>query len=276
MFSSDGRTRPGRRHDGGPITVEFVGTPGAGKTTLSNELVSLLKEEDIDASTVIGAAREHACRTVPGQAIVRLLPYALRRAFLWQLFYLLSILHIAPFTLQHFRLVRFVLRTQLARPLPMAAKRHVLFWFFQLAGRSRFLETTSRSREIVVVDDGFLHRSVHLNASHVEEPDAHRVRAYVDLAPTPDLVVFAVADRHACERRIRERGVWQHRRHLSPAELSRYVKNAEVVVGLAVQRARERGWTVLEVDNEDRELGHVRRELWEAVGSLLSESSRRG
>ena len=105
MFSSDGRSRPGRRHDGGPITVESVGTPGAGKTTLSNELVSLLKEEDIDASTVIGAAREHACRTVPGQAIVRFMPYAYQRAFLWQLFYLLSVLHIAPFTLEHFRLV---------------------------------------------------------------------------------------------------------------------------------------------------------------------------
>lgn len=257
------------------LTVEFIGIPGAGKTTLSNELVSLLREEDINASTVIGAAREHARRTVAGRAIDVFLPRALQRAFLWQLFYVLSILHIAPFTLEHFRLIRFVLRTQLTRAIPFAAKRHALFWFFQLVGRTRFLEATSSGREIVVVDDGFLHRSVHLNASHLEEPDARRVRAYVDLSPMPDLVVVTVAGRQLCEQRIRERGVWQHRRNLSPQELSRYVRNAEVVVGLAVQRARERGWAVLEVDNQNRELDRVRKDLREAVGSLLARSSFR-
>jgi broad-specificity NMP kinase len=272
MFSSDPRSRQRQPHR--PLlTVEFVGTPGAGKTTLADELVDLLQEDGINASTVIGAAREHARRTVAGRGIDVFLPHRLRRAFLWQLFYMLSILHIAPFTLEHFRLIRFVLRTQLTRPIPFAAKRHVLFWFFQLVGRGRFLGATSRGREIVVVDDGFLHRSVHLNASHVEEPDARLVRAYVDLAPTPDVVVVAVAGRQACERRIQQRGVWQHRSHLSPAELSRYIRNAEVVVGLAVQRARERGWTVLEVDNEGRELDQVRKDLREAVVPLLAGSS---
>jgi thymidylate kinase len=275
MFSSAGRSRPGPRR-GRPLIVEFVGTPGAGKTTLCNELVSLLQEDDIDASTIIGAAREHGLRTVAGQVIVRFMPHSFRRAFLWQLFYLLSILHIAPFTLEHFRLIWFVLRTQLGRPIPMAAKRHVLFWFFQLAGRSRFLGTTSREREMLVVDDGFLHRAVHLNASHVEEPDACQVTTYIDLAPKPDLVVFTVAGLDVCERRIRERGVWSHRRHLSSAELSRYLRNAELVLGLAVQRARERGWTVVEVKNEDRGLDQVRRDLREAVGPLLAESAPRG
>jgi len=275
MSSSSGRCQPGPRR-GRLLIVEFIGTPGAGKTTLSNELVSSLQEDGIDASTIIGAARVHGHRTFAGQAIVPFTPRALRRAFLWELFYLLSTLHIAPFMLEHFRLTRFVLRTQLGRPIPMAARRRALYWFFQLAGRCRFLRATSRDREILVVDDGFLHRSVNLNASHVEKPDAYQVTAYVDLAPKPDLVVFTVADRDACERRIRERGVWPHRRHLSPAELSRYLRNAELVVGLAVQRARERGWTVVEVNNEDRGLDQVKRDLREAVGPLLAESSPRG
>jgi AAA domain len=274
MSSSGGRFRRSRPR-GQLVVIEFIGTPGVGKTTLSNELVSLFQENKIDASTIVGAARGHALRTLAGQAVARFTPNSLRRASLWQLFYLLSTIQIAPFVLEHFRLTLFVLRTQLRRRIPMAARRNGLFWFFQLAGRCRFLRTTSRAREMLVVDDGFLHRSVNLNASHNEEPNPCQVAAYVDLAPRPDLVVFAVAGRDTCERRIRERGVWPHRRHLSHAELSRYVRNAELVVDMAVQRARERGWTVLEVDNTDRELRQVRRELWEAVGPVLSESSRR-
>lgn len=268
---SSNEARP--RRVGRPLIVEFVGTPGSGKTTLSSELVGLLQEHGIEAATIIGGARVHAARTLPGRAIARLAPYSLRRPLLWQVFYLLSILHALGFSRDHPSLTWQVLRTQIGRPIPTAAKRHILIWFFQLAGRHRFLTGTARASEALVLDDGFLHRSVHLNASHLEEPDAAQVAAYVDLLSQPDLVVFTMAGKEVCERRVRARGVWPQRRHLSATELSRYLGNAERVADEAVRRARECGWTVIEVDNEDRDLDRIKSDLRAALEPFLAGRS---
>jgi Ser/Thr protein kinase RdoA (MazF antagonist) len=273
MSSSDLRSNSPVDEVGRPLIVEFVGTPGSGKTTLSIELVDLLKEHGIEAATVVGAAREHARRTLAGRLLGRVRPGRLRGLLLWQLFYLLGVFHTLGFVREQPALIRQVLRGQLRSPIPIARRRHLLFWFFQLAGRYSFLATTSRAGEALVLDDGFLHRAVHLHASHVKEPDAEQVTAYVDLVPRPDLVVFTAADRKVCERRVRERGVWRHSRHLSTAELSRYVDRGEWVTRLTVQRARERGWTVVEIHNGGRGLDRVRCDLRRALDSCIVAAS---
>ena len=270
MSSESRRDPPVPRH-GRPLMIEFIGTPGAGKTTLSNELIALLREHGIAASSIIGAARDHSVRTVSGRVVALLAPASLRGPLLWQVFYRMSMLHFLGFAREHFELCRQVLRTQLRRKVPFATKRHGLFWFFHLAGRWRFLQTTAVGRETIVVDDGFLHRSVSFYASHSEEPDPAGVSDYVDLLPTPDLVVLVLAGREVCERRIRRRGVWEHRRHLSPPAISRYLRNAEQVVEIAVRRARARGWNVAEIFNEGV-LEQVRWDLNRAVMPLLGAS----
>jgi len=269
-MSSDGLTggvgsgalaRVAGRRPGRPIVIELVGTPGAGKTTLSREIVSLLRERGVEAGTVVGTARDHAARAIPGRGLEHVHPARLRRALLWQLFYLLATAHALRFSREHRALVRHVRGGQRARPIPRRVRRHIRYWCFQLGGRYRFLTTTSIGGEALVFDDGFLHRSVHLHASHLEEPDAGRVRAYVDLVPVPDLVVVVSASREVCEARVRERGVWTHSRRLTGAELSRYIANAERVVDVAVGHARRRGWAVIEVENGGRELEQVRVDL---------------
>jgi len=252
--------RPGRQ-----VVVELIGTPGAGKTTLSREIVGLLRERGLRAGMVVDVARSHAAKTATGRALAGLAPGPLRRALQWQLFYLLSTVHAFRFGREHRPLVRLVRREQRVRPLSRRVRRHIRYWFFQLGGRYRFLTATSSGGEVLVLDDGFLHRSVHLHASHLEEPDAGRVRAYVDLVPVPDLVVVVSASREVCEARVRERGVWTHSRRLTGAELSRYIANAERVVDVAVGHARRRGWAVIEVENGGRELEQVRGDLREAL-----------
>jgi thymidylate kinase len=265
-----------------PLIVEFIGTPGSGKTTLSTELVALLRQRGIEAATILGAARDHAGRTPPGRAIERFAPPSVRRSLLWQLFCLLGTVYAFGFTRDHFALTRHVVRAQLGRAIRGRTLAHILFWFFQLGGRYRFLTATAMPCRTLVLDDGFLHRSVHLAASHAEEPDAEWVASYVDLLPRPDLVILTIAGRDQCERRVRERGVWNHSRQLSAEQLSRYLSNAERVVRLAVRRARDRGWAVVEIANESRGTDGVMpaltsaAELLIAVGSLDGQPGRRG
>jgi thymidylate kinase len=257
-----------------PLIVEFIGIPGAGKTTLARELVEILRERGIAAATVVDAARRGVSRTYLGRAAARAAPRSLRSGLLWQVFYVLGALNAVAFARERLRLVRTVLGGQLRRPIPAGTKRHIVFWFLQLGGRYRLLTATGLAGEAVVIDDGFLHRCVHLSASHIEAPEPAWVRTYVDQLPKPDLVIHPAADQALCVRRVLERGVWPHSRHLSRAELDSYLTNAGRAVELAVERVRERGWRVLTVDNGGRSLDEVRYDLTRALDPLLTAVDR--
>ena len=233
------------------MIVEFVGTPGVGKTTLATALVAMLDERGIAATDITGAARDHVRRTRPGHLIDRGAPPWARDLLLWQVFYLLGVAHAVRFEVERPALARHAVRSQLRRGLPIRTRAHVLYWFVHLCGRYRFLTATSTENEALVLDDGFAQRAVHLFASPFHEPDAAQVRTYVDLRPAPDLLIVVLAGWQECERRVLERGVWPHARHLTSAQLSRYLEHAERVVDVATRRARERGWNISEISTED-------------------------
>lgn len=270
-MSSDGR---GPGFPQRALWIELVGTPGAGKTTLARELVEILGDHGLAAGTIVDRARLHAARTLPGRMLAWVTPAPFQRPLLWTVFYVLSAVDGLRFAREHRALAGLVVRRQRRRPIPAPLRRHILFWFFQLGGRRRFLQRTSRSGDVLVLDDGFLHRAVHLHASPGERPEAEQVAAYVDLLPRPDVVIRPVASRETCERRVRERGVWRHSRHLTGDELSNYLANAERAVYLAVERAREQGWDVVEIDDE-RALPVVGHDLRDAIQATLAATAGR-
>lgn len=256
------------------MIVEFVGTPGAGKTTLATALVALLEERGITAADVVGAARDHVRRTQLGRLIVRAAPRRARDLLLWQAFYLLGLAHAARLWLERPALVRHALRSQLRPRIPLRTRAHVLYWFVHLCGRYRFLRTTSTEREVLVLDDGFLQRAVHLYASPFDEPAEGQITTYVDVIPPPDLVVVAVAGWQECERRVSERGIWRHARHLSSAELSRYLERAERVVDIATRRAQERAWNVVPIATEGPRPDGLNAPLARVLASMAGPGAR--
>ena len=252
-----------------PTVVEFVGTPGSGKTTLSREVVEQLRGQGLRASTIIGSARPRARDTFPGRMVARVTRGRIADSLLWLTFYGYASADAVAFAMERPELARLVATSQRRRPLSSAMKRHILYWWAQLAGRYRFLTADSTACDVLVIDDGFLHRSVALNASHLEDPDPAAIAGYVDLLPRPDLVIRAVADRQVCERRVQDRGIWRHSRSLGREEIARSLGSAERAVDLAVLRARERGWRVVEIDN-DRDLALVEQELRDVVVPMIA------
>jgi thymidylate kinase len=251
--------------------VEVVGTPGAGKTTVAHELIAMLREAGLEAGTIVDMARPHAGATLPGRVVNAVAPERLRSPLLWQVFYGYGVLGAAGVWLSDRPLARHVVRSERARALPSASKRHTLFWFFQLAGRRRFLAKRPRAGEVLVVDDGFLHRSVALHASPDETPDPAAISRYVDLLPRPDLVLAVRARPDVCRERIRDRGLWRHRSGMSDGELASYVRHADAVVQGAVAHARSNGWPIVDVDNDGEGVDGVREELREVVTRLAPE-----
>jgi len=237
------------------MIIEFIGTPGSGKTTLMREAARFLEGRGLRPVTIIEAARPCAGRTLLGQVLLRLTPPSLHRALLWQVFYFLSILHRIGFCLRHLALVRVVLATQLRRPSAADVRgRRVLHWFFHLAGSYSFLKSHARPDEVLLLDEGFLHRVVQTQASDCEVPQPAQVYSYVDRIPKPDLVISVSTPRSVCEQRVYRRGLWKHFQHKSREQVSQFLAHAAEVVSLAVARARHNGWPVAEVPNGESNL----------------------
>ena len=176
------------------MIIEFIGAPGAGKTTLMPTVMDFFQEQGLKAYTVVDAARPFAQRTLLGKGIA-LAPATLRRPLLWQVFYRLSAWRRWHFRREHGRLMDHVLNSQVGRPAEAdVEKRKVLYWFDHLTGYYEFLRAYARPDEVLVLDEGFVHRVVQLFSSSVEAPNQAQIVAYLDLVPRPDFGDFC---RHA-------------------------------------------------------------------------------
>lgn len=229
------------------VVVEFVGVPGAGKTTVALETVTALRRAGVTATVPTEVGRADAARTLLGGLLRVLLPRRAADRALWQLHLVRTIGGRARVVLQHAGLVRHVLRSQWGRPVPWRLRQHALRWWFAHAGRRAALRCGDRPGEVLVVDDGYLHRAATLHASEEQAPDAAAVTTYVDRLPPADLVVRLRVDPATCARRVEARGAWDHR-PLDHDGRVRLLRHAGEALEIAVARARLRGWSVLEVD----------------------------
>lgn len=254
---------------GSTMIVEFIGTPGAGKTTFMPVVSEHFKKQNFQPFTVLEAARPFASRTSPGR-MVQMLPFGrLRRFLLWQIFYRFSYTHRRKFAEQNQTLMQTVMNYQHQRPISESDKEHVLRWFLHLTGSYQFLKSRAQPGEMLLFDEGFVHRVVQLFASEMEQPDLDSVAHYLDLIPKPDLIIFPSASRELCEKRVFERGVWERFRAKGHQETSRFIMNAYKIVKYAVKRLRIKGWTVIEVDNNRDNLAEAKTMLEHTLSDLV-------
>lgn len=229
--------------------VELAGAPGAGKTSLLPTVVDACDAAGLRPYTVAEAARPFARRTMLGR-LAAVLPSATGRRLLWAVFYWASMAAGLRLAWRHPTLVLHVVRSQRGRPPDAdAGRRRVVYWFFRMAGAHLFLRRHGRAGEVLILDEGYVHRTVQLYSSAVERPDPARIMAYVTALPCTDLVVVVRAPVELCQERVRQRGVWRRLGHRTPAEIDRFVANAHESVTLATAVVRAAGRPVLEIDN---------------------------
>jgi hypothetical protein len=162
----------------------------------------------------------------------------------------------------HKQLIRYVSDSQKRRPAEAAiGERRVLYWFHHLMGYYEFLTNQAQPGEVLIWDDGFVHKAVQLHASTVETPDLAHVWMYLDLIPQPDILIVPCTPLEVCEERIVQRGLWEHFRNKSQADLRRYLTSANQVVNGILDRTKAKGWTVIEVDNSSDNLTLTQEEL---------------
>jgi hypothetical protein len=254
-----------------PRVIEFVGAPGAGKSTLMPVVAEVCRDAGYAPATVVEAARGLAARTRWGWLPGRLVPVGrMRRAALWAVFRAVSAAAAVRQVGATWPLCRDVARSQRGRPAAAERRdRRVGYWFVRLLGAHGLFLAEGRPGEVLVLDEGYVHRVVQLFASPVEVPEASAVRRYLDLVPEPDVLVVVEAPAGRCLERVRSRGPWSRFTQRPPEDLAAFVANAHVATTVAAAVARERGWVVVTVANDGDDPEPARRALREGLSRAL-------
>lgn len=255
------------------MIVEMLGAPGAGKTTMVTAVEEGCRAAGRTPFTIERAARCFAARTVLGRLASCVLPHRFERRAQWAVYRLASGWHTLRFAFVHRRLTRYLLASQRGRPAAADAKgRRVVYWYLRMMGSYGFLRSKAAPDEVVVFDEGFVHRAVQLHASAVESPTAAQIARYVAVLPRPALVVHVEATSATCWRRVQARGAWARLSHRSPAEIERFVEHAHETVTLLRAELDRQGWPVLEVDNDNEDPCGAATVLTRALVPLLAGS----
>jgi thymidylate kinase len=252
------------------MLIELAGAPGAGKTTLLPAMMDSCRALGLRPYTMVDAARAFTARTVLGKVAVRLLPSSLERAAIWGTFRGLRIVYATFFAFKNPRLAWYVATSQRGRPAEADARqRRVLHWYIRFMGSYEFFSSRSRDDEVIILDEGFVHRAVQLHASSVEVPDPTQIDSYVGLIPRPDLVIHLHTSIEVCEQRVRARGAWKRFDRKHPEDLHRFIANAHRASELVVASAKRSGWPIVQVQNSASSLTETRAELMRGVAAGL-------
>lgn len=249
------------------MIVEMLGSPGAGKTSLLPAAREFFNRQGLRAFTVVEAARPLAARTRLGRLVCRWFPEPLKGFLLWKIFYINSRRYQQIFRRHYPRLVESVLGFQSERPISAYDRRHVLRWFLHLTGAYAFLKTHLKPSEVLIFDEGFVHRVVQLFASENEEPDVRREMDYLDQIPRPDLVIYVYAPAEVTTQRVFTRGIWERFQRKSQAETLRFLSASQTAVQRAAGYLASRNWPLLQIDNHDLEIDSAGRELQAELAS---------
>jgi hypothetical protein len=253
-----------------PLVIELVGAPGSGKTTLLPIVLDACRSAGLTPGTVVGLARPLASRTPLGRLVTPLPEGRIRSRASWSVFRWASAGSAVTQVVRTWPLTRQVLRSQRGRaPDAEAGQRRVGYWMYRLLGAHGLFLRHATVGEVLVLDEGYVHRVVQLFASTVEEPSRMQVRRYLATVPVPDLLVAVHAPVDRCVERVTARGVWARFADRDSEDLKRFVSSAHRTTELATSYARDQGWNLIEVDNAADELDAIDALLRAAVTERL-------
>ena len=231
-------------------TVEMAGMVGAGKTTLADAVAAELEDHGYRVLRPAAAVAEALDRSTVGAVSRRLTRSPAARRHLQRAWYRLVVrpAHIACFVAGRLRPTWSAARAVKRSPLPRWHRRKILGLLLRPAATQRYLERRLRPDEVVLLDEGMVHRAVNLFAWTAGDVDLAAVGRYVDGLPATDLVVLVTAPLEVCIERAGARGLPRRLAGRDEATVSRFMHNAATVVDAlpGLLRRGRRRWVAID------------------------------
>jgi thymidylate kinase len=231
------------------MIIEFTGSPGSGKNTLSLVLKQILSDLGLKAMLLTEAGRCCLKRTFLGSLICFITPPRWQEKVLWGVFRRLIVLYRLKFVIKNRMLTWRAMRVLTRHQLPWRERRSILRWFLRDASYYQFFRKRLRPGEVLILDEGLVHRATSLYASASEDPNPLEIMNYVKLLPRPDLVIWVQTLPDICVERVCSRKIY--RRYLGK-DLPSFLANSVKVIEMAVHGIKDMGWDLIEVSNNDK------------------------
>ena len=260
-------------------TVEFIGIPGSGKTTLMASAHAALGDSGVKAVTLADAVSIGMKRGVGDRLIdvvmtrlpERMLSRYSESGFIRSNALLVSLV---DFMAAHPRSASAFLDGQARRADFELGTDLVIRWYLQLVARYQLASTALDEDHVLLLDEGFAQRAITGFAHRFSEDDHDDVTAYLRAAPRPMLLVHLALGTDLAAERLAGRGEPEVTKRLwgTDTDPARFLADTARCVDYVVGAAREAGWEVWELDGA----GDLATVTSSVVGRIRSQNQATG
>ena len=228
------------------MIIEFTGLPGSGKSTLSEILKKSLIAQGYRTFVLADASSFCYERIVASRVF--------KRIHFNSIFNPVTIWYGIVFFAHYPTLISQVARSQLGQNNTMVEKLMMLRWFWITSGLCQIFRQHLQKNEVLLCDEGLLHRSINLFTSLQAQPANGGLAKIVSALPTIDLILFVKVSKKTASYRLNKRG--QHRRlkDKNSMEVDRFLENSQNYITQALKLIKEADSKIIEVDNNKNAL----------------------
>ncbi len=260
--------------------VEFLGLPGAGKTTLARELCRYARSlgcKAFEAEEALYVALRRRSRWYDLRRPLAYCSYARGKRWLHAVYARprFSCEALDRFLDDHGGLAR-TLGAILRRPEQFQDSVLLVTWLVRLFSGYELAAEMLKQDEALVLDEGFCSRALSMFGYCAGAADPDKVRAYIAAVPAPDAVICVDAPAQSRAARLAARGRLPARlKNADAARRAQLERNFEACLAAAAHELAVRGIAVLHVKNDGpledccRELNARAAELFTASGARI-------
>lgn len=249
-------------------TIELFGQVGAGKSTVARAIRRHLREAGYEPVDMKSALHRCLARTWWGRLFGRIAPAKARRRLLKAIYSRgLHPLYSLRLALTNPRLFGAVMRAQLGNGLPWWHKRRIWRLFFNQSNGLAFVSGRLDEDEILLLEEGALHRAINLFSWHKDGLRFDLVDQYLEHLPALDLVVRVDAPQESCWQRSQARGLPRRLRQKDDDTKALFFENAGRIVARISAHLAVSGRPAIVVDN-----GGQRGDFESALGVALRQA----
>jgi adenylate kinase len=235
-----------------PTRIEFLGVPGAGKSSLVPEATDELRRSGVVAggmSSAVHAALRSGMQDRLIGPVIRYMP----RRFGRSIYKRLSVrsqdrmVALRSFLLEYPEATIAILEALKDRRDIDPRQDLALGWIVELLWQYQLVNDRGASNSCLVLDEGFCNRALTLFGYRFSEEDEPRLRQYIEAIPKPDLVFVVTGDIETAAARATRR---ERFRHLSAREAVEYTRDTAACVEETARLLEKRGVEVRTVRND--------------------------